>query len=339
MHRNTAISMYDSSTVRSEKGSSVVRPGGTRGRVSATPSAAVNSASGDVETRGPPGLGVSIDPPARALVLRVPELVKKSESGIGKNGQAARPDSDKLGTPTLSEPRWSSSSQITHTRPISPVSPAPSLPALPPGVSLPAIPVAARSRTVSGETTASGFHYLRSSERLIAAAQGNVKDKDRELSRKTSVNSSLSNITKAKISAPILHAPPKIEIALVNAFLRNSPNSESCADDDDDGGENAAPRGSADTPVSGGLGIDRWSFPSSSANDAIARPESDVNGTGVDPNVVNPFGEMNLRVGNGVLEGMNREKDAGRGWSGGSLIDGVEWPDPPTSIGPWPIKH
>lgn len=330
-HHNTAVSMYDASTVTSEKGSFVTRPGRTRGRISVTPTAAANSASGDVETRGLPGLGISIDPTAGALVLRVPESVKRSELGNSKNGQATRPDNDKLGTPTLSEPRWSSSSQITHTRPISPVSPVSSLPALSTlPVSLPAIPVAARGRTVSSET-ASGFHYFRSSERLTATAQENVKDKEKERSRKTSVNSSLSNITKANISAPILHAPPKIEIEIVNAFLRNSPTSESFADE---GGENTSPRRSADTPISGGLGLDQWSIPSPNANDAIARPESDVNGTGVDPHALNPFAGRK-----GALEGMNREKEAGRGWSGGSLIDGVEWPDPPTSTGVWPTKH
>jgi len=272
-------------------------------------------------------------------VLRVPESRKRLESGSSRNGQTTRPDNEKLGTPTLSEPRWSSGSQITHTKLISPFSSASSLPAPPPTVSLPALPVGARSRTVSSET-APGFHYVRSSERLTAAAQENVKDKakDKGLSRTTSATSSLSNITKAKISAPIPHALPKIEIKLVNAFLRNSPHSESFATDE--GGGDTSPRRSADTAISGGLGIDRWSLAASDAtNDATARPESEVNGTGVDPTAVDPFAQMNLRVGKGVLEGMNREKEDGRGWSGGSLIDGVEWPDPPNSTGVLPTNH
>jgi len=336
------VSTYDdkfTSAITSEKGSFAARTGGMRGSINSTPYdtvKSVKSVNGNLETMGPLGLGTSIDLTAGALLLKIPESLKKSEPDNSKTGHPGRADNHNLGTPTRSEPRWSNSSQITHTRPVTPATPAPSLPpfsslpSLP--ASLPAIPAAVRRRSISSGN-ASGFHYVRASERLTAAAQEHAKEKEKELSRKASANSSLSNITKAKISAPIPHPPPKIEI--VNAFLRNSTSSESFEDS-----ENTSPRRSADTPVSGMLGIDRWSFPSSTgATDAIPRPESDINGKGVDPNSVNPFVKMNLKVGTGVLEGMNEEKEGGRGWSGGSLIDGVEWPDPPNSTVVWPTKH
>jgi hypothetical protein len=338
--RDTIISMYDekfTSPVIPEKGSLAARLGRTRGPISATRSIAVNSeysTSGGVETKVPSGFGASMDPTAGALVLRVPESLKLSGPDNSKKGGFPRAGTDKMGTPTRSEPRWSSSSQIAHTRPITPASSVPSLPSLPglpspSTIPFPALQAAARRRTMSSGN-ASGSHYVRVSERLTAAAQENARDKDKEPSRKISVSSSLSNLTKARISTPILqpHAPLKIEI--VNAFLRNSPTSDSFAED---GGADVSSRRSADSGV---LGIDEWSVPSSSgATDGMAtRPESDINVNSAIPSTVNPFAEIDLKVlemvSNGGLEVMDREKEAGRGWSGGSLIDGVEWPNPPT---------
>lgn len=334
--RDATTSMYDDKLTipgTSEKGGLVARLGRMRGPVSGTPSAAVssvNSASGGTEPKGP-RLGASIDLTAGALVLRVPESLTKLEPNNRKKSQTTQSD-DKLGTPTLSDPRWSSSSQIARTRPTSPVSAAPSLqafailpplPPLPASISLPATPITARRRTFSSGN-ASGFHYVRASERLTTAAQETAKGKDKELSRRSSANSSLSNLTKARISAPIPHAPPKIEI-----FLRNSISSQSSADER---GENLSTGKSADAPISGMLGIDRWSLPSSSSpTGAVTRPES-TNVRSAGPTTANPLADVSLNVGKRVLESMDREKEAGRGWSGGSLIGGVEWPDPPTGV-------
>ena len=329
-HRDVTASMYDdkfTSPVTSEKGGISARLGGMRGPASATPSTAVNSVystSGGVETMGPSGGRANIESAAGALVLRIPESLNKSKPDDSRKGQTTLPDNDKLGTPTVSDPRWSSSSQIANTRP-----PYPSLYAPPPTIPLPAIPVPPRRRSESGGNTL-GSHYVKASERLTAAIQENAKEK--EPLRKISAQSSLSTIVKVKISAPIPQAPPKIEI--VNAFLRNSPSPSSDSFADEDRDHRSSSGRSIDARIGGGMGIERWSFSSSSSEtDPLTAKRESVNG--VHPSTVNPTTEMNLKVQG--LEGMDREKGADRGWSGGSLIDGVEWPDPP--VGGWPAEQ
>jgi len=229
INATTSMSMYDAKftgLVTSEKGSFVAHQGRMRGPVIATSSASVNSvnsASGNVEPKLRSRLGASIDPIARALVLKVPESLKKSEPDNRNDGQTTRLDNDKLGTPALSEPRWSSGSQIVHT--IRPITSASSLPQDKPH---PAV-LAAASRREESSGSSSGFHYIKTSDRLAAAAQGDFKNKDKELSKKASSNSLLSDTTKPKISAPIPQPRPNTDI-----FLRDSPTSESFTDDDND---------------------------------------------------------------------------------------------------------